>query len=512
MLSSDAGAEMRHHGGNLRLGTRNRVLVFAFVLGMGGVALTLSAACHTSGDGGGDEGGATGPAAVFVIDSTHTLLSFDAQGNSLAHVLLPTPIGTINGGGIAEVSGNLFVTIGQPTNSVVSFTTALAPNALSAGAFPGLSVPRGIAYNTLHSLFFVGNGARSVSVYDASGAPVRDDLFPEHYGPSGVSYDPDNGFVWVANYVGTPQSGTPKYGVEDYEFNGAAADLFDYATQFVGPASTAPYSIAVCSQSATGGSTVVVVGFIDDGSGHGVPAVQAYSRNGAALGSPYSQSLGAPYALSCDPQGSLYIADKAGLFRGTVTAGGLSAVNPVTSGFAGLTPPIYGVFAGAEPDNGAPDAAGSNEAASHDAGVEEDADSSSCYATPQGNPGDWGAGFTDASTWFLSKVNGSDGGTVCCLYNANWANCGDPQTDASAEGETVCASSDGTEFVRYTTFPPWNYGANPPAMKSGLGIEMAYGKSVDPNTYLDTTECACIGGGHPPNCPCPSPGCDDIDR
>jgi hypothetical protein len=117
-------------------------------LGLGLVAVGVGAAvvfaCAPGSGGGGGSDASTGSPAVFVIDSTGTLFSFDAQGNSLAHVAVPSPIGPLNGGGIGLAGGVVYVTVGQPTNAVSAFTTSLAPQTLPAGAFSPLAVPRGI--------------------------------------------------------------------------------------------------------------------------------------------------------------------------------------------------------------------------------------------------------------------------------------------------------------------------------------------------------------------------------
>jgi len=335
----------------------------AFVLAVGSAAaLTSSVAC-SRGSGGGSDAGAGSP-AVFVIDSTGTLFSFDSQGNSLAHVAVPTPIGALNGGGIAVASGVLYVTIGQPTNAVSAYTTSLAPQTLPGGAFSPLAVPRGIVYDPNDSEFYVGNGATGgTPVFNASGSPVTvTGGFPDSYGMSGVAYDPDDGTLWVANYVGAPSATPPMYGVAEYTENGAAAQTIDYATQFAPPQITAePYAIAVCPKSATGGTTLIVVGFTGFEVG-GIEYVQPFTTSGAPVGPALTGSLGGLSALSCDADGNVYIADAHGLFRNTVTSAGFTPgqnASFVSSGFAGLTPPIYGVFAGPLPASGStPDGGG----------------------------------------------------------------------------------------------------------------------------------------------------------
>ena len=154
--------------------------------------------------------------------------------------------------------------------------------------------------------------------------------FPGHYGPSGVAYDPDDDAIWVANYQGAPRTAGTSYGFNEYGADGAL--LQAYPTLSAGPHEE-PYSIAVCPKSATGGATIVVVGYIDDGSLEGTGGVEAYEAGGGPLGGPIHAPLERPYALSCDPSGVVYIADATGLYQEqTVTSQGLSAATPASPG------------------------------------------------------------------------------------------------------------------------------------------------------------------------------------
>jgi hypothetical protein len=294
--------------------------------------------------GGGTDSGGLSPGSIFVIDSTNSLFSLDPSGNLLGSVGLPVPIGNINGGGIGLASNDLYVTIGQFTNEVVSFDLTLVSH--PAGAFAGLSVPRGIAYDPNNQQFYIGNGASTVNVYNATGSSVATSgSFPGYYGPSGVAYDPDDNAIWVANYVGSPAATPPLYGVSEYTPSGALyGPPFNYATQFITPTQhVEPYSITVCPAAVTNGmGTVVVVGFIDDGSGLGNAVVQAYSATtGRTLAPPFGGTIKKPYALSCDSAGNVYIADVTGLYYENTLGQNLG----LPGGFAGLTPPIYGVLA-----------------------------------------------------------------------------------------------------------------------------------------------------------------------
>jgi hypothetical protein len=280
-------------------------------------------------------------ASVFVVDGTGRLFSFDSAGNSVGSVAAPTPIGVLNGGGIALASGAIYVTIGQPSNSVASFDLGLAPNPLDAGSFPVLSVPRGIAFDCHDDRFVVVNGGADVKTFTVSGAPalLEAGAFKPFYGPSGVAYDPDDHAIWIANYPGFP---TTKYGIAEFDEQGTPVQTFAPATQFVPPGvHLEPYSIAVCSKAATGDGPLVIVGFLSDNTKLGTPAVQAYTIDGAPKGPAVAGTFTGPYGLSCDSRGRLFVADGSGL---QIVDLGAEDAGPM-GGFAGLKAPILGVLA-----------------------------------------------------------------------------------------------------------------------------------------------------------------------
>jgi hypothetical protein len=290
----------------------------------------------------------TSGASVFVIDSTQKLFAFDASGSPMGSVALPTPIGDINGGGIAVASASLYVTVGQPTNAVAAYGLDLAPRSLDGGSFAALEVPRGIAFDCHDGLLFAANGGTDdsglgVGVYAFTPAGVRQPIggdFQPYYGPSGVAFDPDDRAIWVANYVGSPST---SFGVGEYTVGGKPVKTFDYRTQFTGPrAHEEPYSVAVCSGAATGTSTLVVVGFIADTSGLGHADVQAFTVDGMPSGAPLKGSFVKPYGVSCDSHGRVYVADRTGLH--VEDLGAANDAGPVGP-FPGLRPPIYGVLA-----------------------------------------------------------------------------------------------------------------------------------------------------------------------
>jgi hypothetical protein len=282
-------------------------------------------------------------ATVFVIDSTGTLFGFDASGNPMGSVVLPTPIGSLNGGGMALASGAVYVTIGQPRNAIVAYSPGLAPQTLPDGSFEPLSVPRGIAYDCHAGVFVVGSAAAGGRwAFSTTGARVAivDGGFAPGYGTSGIAYDPDDDAIFVTNYAGFP---TTKWGVSEFTVTGEAVQTFDHVQHFGAPGvHQAPYSVAVCPRAATGSATLVVVGFLDDGSHLGTPAVQAYTTDGVPSGAPFAGPFAGPNGLSCDSHGRVYIADVGGL---QIVDLGAATDAAAPSAFSGLTPPLYGVLA-----------------------------------------------------------------------------------------------------------------------------------------------------------------------
>jgi hypothetical protein len=84
----------------------------------------------------------------------------------------------------------------------------------------------------------------------------------------------------------------------------------------------------------------VWIGFIDDGSGHGTPTVQAYGADGT-FGAGSQLPMMKPYQLAFDGVGNLWVADKSGIWRESFVTGYASP----TSMTSALKPPIYGVAA-----------------------------------------------------------------------------------------------------------------------------------------------------------------------
>jgi hypothetical protein len=340
------------------------VLVFA----VGGAAAFTSAVACGPGSGGGGGGGndastppTPGPPAVFVIDSTSTLFSFDAQGNSLAKVALPGTVSATSGGGITYVPAPLVNGLGGPLLYVTSgggnitpYTLTLTPQpsplVTSANPPPNLL---GLAYDFNDSKLYVSSGTGvSANTPVCSYTYALGGYLPAGCGAgntggsttTGVAYDPDDQAIWVA-YNDQGVQGNAWEFAEDLSSAPAGANQGQLANPMSNPPSL---SIAVCPKSATGGVTLVVVGTTNGVTPWLTSDVQE---------EPVPSNSGPVYGVSCDSQGNLYAATQTGLFRGKASATvpngpgltnpGITGYGPVPSGFAGLTTPIYGVFAGA---------------------------------------------------------------------------------------------------------------------------------------------------------------------
>ena len=295
-------------------------------------------------------GGATAP-AVYVIDSTNTLFAFDANGTKLAQVTLPARISNINGGGITTDAKNVYVTIGQsstgyPHGAVLAYNkTSLVPAPLAVGSFSQVNVPRGIVYDEHNAQFYVGNGGSTVTTYGASGNFLGSfNGTGAIYGPSGVAFDATDSWIWVANYTGGGGL-NPTWGVANFQEDGYLGQTIMPASQFLAPTTPSrelPYSIGYCASSQVNGTDYVAVGFLPDASNQGgTPQGGVYTTAGKLV-SAFSSLAAQPNAISCSAAGTIYVAANDGLHA--YSTAGVSVSLP-SGGFAGLTAPIFGVFA-----------------------------------------------------------------------------------------------------------------------------------------------------------------------
>jgi hypothetical protein len=345
------------------LGRSSHVLVFAVVLG-GGATLFVSASC---GPGPGSGGPTVGPPAVFVIDSTNTLFSFDAQGHSIGSVALPGTIDANNGGGITyapnAVSNDynfpfLYVTSGGASNSVSAYSLSLVPFAVPGiPFFPNLQDPRAIAYDVHDNQFYVADGHGLCAYVPYPSGILDASPFCLNGGGSartGAAYDPDDQTIWTSS----PAANNG----DVYEFTESLAPFAPQPSAFGNVLAT---FVTVCPSAATGGATVVLTG--------GPNGTDPWLSDGTPLPFNNAQAFGnsTTYGASCDPSGNLYLATQSGLFLAKVSATGFQSATPSTAGvmgvglapgFPGLVPPIYAVLAlgGGASDAGASDAGASD--------------------------------------------------------------------------------------------------------------------------------------------------------
>ncbi len=292
----------------------------------------------------------SGGAALFTVDSTNTLYSFDAGGNLLRRAAITGPIANLNGGGITVANGIVYVTLGQPANGVAAYNEfTLQPVTLAAGSFAGLNVPRGIAYDSNNSRIYVANGGASVTAYDGTGiAQAVSGSFPNHYGPSGIAFDATHNTLWVANLFGAPWSSLPVYGVAEYDEAGNAAQSFGYGSQFAPPVNAVneqPYGIAYCTGSGTpapSAANVVPVGFVNVSGSSSGGLGQTFDTSGNTFGPLYVTTLTNPHAMTCTYSGDVFVGDDSGLLEFNVSG---SRIGPAVGAYAGMTPPVYGVYA-----------------------------------------------------------------------------------------------------------------------------------------------------------------------
>jgi DNA-binding beta-propeller fold protein YncE len=306
--------------------------------------------CTSTGGGGGAVPGAT---TVYVIDSTNTLFAFNGQGSVIASAKLPGgsgSVGNLNGGGITADATNVYVTMGAPSTAVAAFNRAtLAPVTLANGAFANLSTPRAIVYDPQNAQFYVANGGSTVTVYGATGNYLSSLSQASNaiYGPSGITFDPTDNSIWVANYTGGGSATNPTYGISEFTPSGTLMQNYPTAntnapTAFAPPSNTGhemPYAISYCLNTGTTPADALAVGYISDSSNQGQGEAGGYSVAGALAGSGYA-GITKLHAVACAPNGNVFVAADNGLLEYSITG---SSVGPTAGTFSGLTPPIYGV-------------------------------------------------------------------------------------------------------------------------------------------------------------------------
>jgi hypothetical protein len=321
--------------------------------------------------------------AVYAIDANGTLFAFDANGRTLASASITTVNGFGNtgisnllGGGITTDAKYVYVTsspiadlscpvcygtkgnvlaFDKVTLAFVNSVVPAIPENLPYSTKLYMTTPRGIAYDSVNSQFYIADGAGTLNIYGAQFNYLSAVINQQGaYGPSGVAFDPIDGTIWVAN--DTNGSGVnPIYGVAEFTGAGAHAQPLNPASLFQAPTlptTVLPYSIGYCASPARSGTAYVVVGYLGDNSGNGIDEGGIFTTGGESV-APFSPPLGItaqPNAISCSSTGQVYVAANDGLHIYSATANpGVSVIGgeePMPAkGFQGMVPPIYGVYA-----------------------------------------------------------------------------------------------------------------------------------------------------------------------
>ncbi len=284
------------------------------------------------------------PPAVFVIDSTNTLFSYDASGNLLHKVALGAPVGKLNGGGITLANGIVYVTVGPAASGkVLAFNSStLQPITLNQGSFSGLSTPVGIAFDPHNSQFYVADfQLNEVSTYGSGGNLITQTTSP---GAAGIAFSSANDSLWVANFQGEPSASL----IINFDEALTFVQTINTTSQFLPPnnltATDNPVAVAYCATSGNPPSTanVVSLGFIGDSIGVGASTVQSYTLTGGDYGPSFVGTITNPHAMSCSSFGNIYVAADDGLLEYNITG---SYLGPAAGTFTGLTAPIFGVYA-----------------------------------------------------------------------------------------------------------------------------------------------------------------------
>lgn len=491
-----------------------KVLCFGLVIM--GVGAAVAFACGPGAGGGGGRDASTtapGPPAVYVVDSTGTLFSFDAQGNKVATASLPGPVDPNNGGGLTmgpnPTSGSstnaLYVTNGSSSSPVTIYSTdTLSPQVLQGNlglpAFGPLAGATGMVYDPSDSDFYVASnggicawqvesvGGQATTVLQVPPTSEPNCNLGTGSGSNPISLAYSAQTIWSVQRTAAGQDAGP--------WNRADTNLEQYgvpnpAQQAILATGAQPMSVAICTAAATGATAdIEVVGY--SGSSSSSAQIVAFltaagAPNGGQLGLPCtSPSLTGPYAMSCNAQGVLFVADQSGLYSGKVTSAGIVALGPASpdgSHFV-VTPPVYGVFAGdaaigstsscgsgpgggdsgPNSDGGASGGDGGCPGCTPDTPIPDDIDggvyafceglSFTTVALPDGGQEQF-SGLVQCdqpATCWCPKPNPTGGGSVCC-----WSSIGTGVDGSGADQTyTQCVDYKGQLVARYQDIKtPW---------------------------------------------------------
>ncbi|MHB8177884.1 MAG: beta-propeller fold lactonase family protein [Vulcanimicrobiaceae bacterium] len=97
-------------------------------------------------------------------------------------------------------SGSATLYVANYSNNTVTAYSSQGAQQTLTGSFPGLSSPTGIAYDPANGWLYVANSNNTVTAYSSQGAQqTLTGTFPNLIDPAGIAYDPANGWLYVAN-------------------------------------------------------------------------------------------------------------------------------------------------------------------------------------------------------------------------------------------------------------------------------------------------------------------------
>jgi DNA-binding beta-propeller fold protein YncE len=271
---------------------------------------------------------ATSDATQFTVSgptaSAPNLFTITNVSTNPASALLSATVTPTAGSGAGPLTASVGIISQPPTlyvtnssNTVVAFDEQGMQLTLT-GAFPNLHDPSGIAYDPANGFFYVANlGNSTVTAYNTQGAQqTLTGTFPNLSAPSGIAYNPANGWLYVTN-IGT-------HTVTAYNNRGAQQTL---SGTF--PSISNPFGIGY-----------------DSGNGLLYVPSESASTMGAYDGQGTQQTLtgtfpnlSAPFGIAYDPGNGLLYAANAG--NATVTAYSSEGAQQTHIGtFANLDSPV----------------------------------------------------------------------------------------------------------------------------------------------------------------------------
>jgi hypothetical protein len=282
-----------------------------------------------------------GTPALYVVDATNTLKSFDEQGNELAEAKFKTEVGTLTGA-MALYQGRLYAAsakaeAGNATGRVFAYNaTTLKQVALHLGAFKApagvgdIGTIRAMVYEPGSDRFYVASELLGLLVFDHAGGYVS--RAGASAAASALAYDTNQHVLWgiVDRHVvkfsadgSDPLPGLAALGAQYRHGRGAVA-------------------LAYCPGAGDGALGSLAVAFGASGLGpRSVDTARTYDAGGKPIGTSYGGKIVNAHAMACSSRSEVFIAADNGLLRYTVQG----AQGGAHSSAQQLTAPIYGVLA-----------------------------------------------------------------------------------------------------------------------------------------------------------------------